>query len=72
MHVIIGFEPDYIDLHMETIAMSLFPSDTVRLDSLNLAYYMRQVLVSLVILHSVSMISLLFREIKETTLGSMG
>ena len=52
--------------------MSLFPADKVRLDTENLAIFMRENLIALSIVHGVSFFILLFREVKETQLGSQG
>jgi hypothetical protein len=57
---------------MENISMDLFPADKVRLDCENLAQYMKEIMIALLICHGCSIPVLLFREIKETTLGAFG
>ena len=77
LNVLIGYEMNYIDQHMSELhytydMKSLFPQNKIRLNCENMALFMRSVNIALAICHGFSMVVLLFREVRETTLGALG
>lgn len=69
MNVLIGYKMNYIDNHMETIHPYLFPQKKVVLNCENLALFIRELNSGLLFCHIISTAALLFREIRENTVG---
>ena len=70
--MLIGYEMNYIDIHMETLHPYLFPQKKEWVNCENMAKFMHEIAKALLLCHILSAFVLLFREIRETSVGTFG